>query len=144
MEQVKNNKRIIGTVIGSAVGLIVVVLIQQLFFKTPAFDKMLMKVADELNANCPVMVDSETRLDNAFAMPGNVFQYNYTLVNLVKDSINIQDFEEYMKPRIVSNAKTNPDLQLFRDNKVTMNYYYKDLNGIFVSKISISPDQYSE
>ena len=130
--------------IGSAVGLIVVVLIQQLFFKTPAFDKMLMKVADELNANCPVMVDSETRLDNAFAMPGNVFQYNYTLVNLVKDSINIQDFEEYMKPRIVSNAKTNPDLQLFRDNKVTMNYYYKDLNGIFVSKISISPDQYSE
>lgn len=144
MEQVKNNKRIIGTVIGSAAGLIVVVLIQQLFFKTPAFDKMLMKVADELNANCPVMVDSETRLDNAFAMPGNVFQYNYTLINLVKDSINIQDFEEYMKPRIVSNAKTNPDLQLFRDNKVTMNYYYKDMNGIFVSKISISPDQYSE
>ena len=29
------------------------------------------------------MVDNATRLDNAIALPGNTFQYNYTIVNMV-------------------------------------------------------------
>jgi len=144
MEKTSNKKKIIGTVIGTIVGVLIAFIIQQQFFKAPSFDQVLVKTASELNKSCPVMVDSETRLDNAVAMPDNVFQYNYTLVNMEKDSVNIQDFEEYMQPQILNNVKTNPDLKLFRDNKVTMSYYYKDSKGIFISKISITPDQYKE
>ncbi len=49
-----------------------------------------------------------------------------------------------VKPLVLNNVKTNSYLKLFRDNNVTMNYYYKDLNGVFVGKISISFDQYLE
>lgn len=110
----------------------------------PSFDKALMQTASELNEVCPMMVDNITRLDNAVALPGKVFQYNYTLIYTPKDSINIEVFEDILKPTILSNAKTNPDLQNFRDNKVTMVYSYKDMFGGFITKITITPDQYQE
>ncbi len=111
---------------------------------TPVFDEALVKTASELNSNCPMMVDQETRLDNAVALPGKVFQYNYTLVNILKDSLDVPAFEEAMRPMILGNVKTNPDLQQFRDNGVTMAYYYKDRAGTFLSRITIAPDDYNE
>lgn len=144
MEKQTNTKRMIGSVVGAVAGVLIAVVIQQQFFKVPSFDKMLMKVASELNESCPMMVDGETRLDNAITLPEKIFQYNYTLVNLPIDSIDIQGFVDYMRPQILNNVKTNPDLKLFRENEVTMSYYYKDSKGTFVSKIIITPDQYSE
>ncbi|MCF8458865.1 MAG: hypothetical protein K9H62_23255 [Bacteroidales bacterium] len=89
-----------------------------------------------------IIVDSETRLDNALALPGKTFQYNYTLVNLVKDSIDIGSLEEYLNPVILNNIKTNPDLKTFRDNDVTMAYNYKDKNSEHLLKLIFTPDQY--
>ncbi len=37
-----------------------------------------MEIASEINKSCPMMIDKETQFDNALAMPGKVFQYNYT------------------------------------------------------------------
>lgn len=132
------------TVIGLIVGLVVMVLVQQILFKTPGIDKTLMKTANELNKTCPLMVDQVTQLDNAIALPDKIFQYNYTLVSFNKDSINIASFENYMRPMLLNNIKTLPELKPFRDNKVTMAYNYKDRNGIFITKISISYDDYSK
>src|SRR5882757_10866056 len=41
--------------IGIAVGIGVMIFIQQFFFKSPTYDKMLMDVASELNKHCPFM-----------------------------------------------------------------------------------------
>src|SRR5258706_10879123 len=92
MEQTDDkNKR--KKTIGSIVGIVVFALsyfaIQQIFFKPVTFDKAMMKAASELNKTCPIMVDQDTRLDNAVTLPDNVFQYNYTLVNLDKSQVNI-------------------------------------------------------
>lgn len=106
------------------------------------FDKAMMKAASELNESCPMMVDQDTRLDNATALPDNSFQYNYTLVNLTKADIGLEDFLAYMKPQITNHVKTNPDLKAYRDNKVTMIYNYKDKNGEFITKISVKPKDY--
>ena len=144
MEPVANNKKIVGTIIGIVVGFLIAFVAIQFFFKAPTFDNTLMQSASELNKTCPVMVDQETRLDNAIALPNKVFQYNYTLVNIVKDSVDVNSFEEIMKPTILNVVKTNPDLKSFRDNKVTMCYNYNDMNGVFVTKISITPDLYAE
>lgn len=78
------------TIVGLAFGLIVAILVQQYFFKPPSFDKQMMQVASELNKTCPIMVDAETQLDNAVALPEKTFQYNYTLINMYKDSIDIE------------------------------------------------------
>jgi hypothetical protein len=142
MEESKNNKKPINTIIGLAVGLIAFFLIKQFVFAPPSFDKVMMKAASEINKSCPIMVDQNTRLDNTVALSGNTLQYNYTLVSWIKDSIDIAAFNDYMFPMILNNIKTNPDLKVCRDKKTTMTYSYKDMNGEFISKISITADQY--
>ncbi len=144
METINNKKKIIGTTIGIAVGLFVAFLVKQFLFSPPSFDDAMMLAASEINKSCPIMLDQDTRLDNAMALPGNVLQYNYTLVNWIKDSIDSKSFEEYMRPLILNNVVTNPDLKIYRDNKTTLAYNYKDMNGKFVIKILITEDQYKD
>ena len=116
--------------------------VQQIFLKPPSLDKVMMQAASELNKTCPIMVDQYTRLDNAVALPDNSFQYNYTLVNLTKGEVNLDTVKKYVEPGILNNVKTNPDMKIYRDNKTTMIYYYKDKNGEFVHKFSVTPDMY--
>ncbi len=111
-------------------------------FRKPAFDKALMEAASELNKSCPIMIDNATRLDNAIAMPGNVFQYNHTLISMAKDSTNIDELKDYLEPTITNFVKTNPDMQTMRDHDVTVNYYYKDMQGVYLFTISVKPEQY--
>jgi len=111
-------------------------------FKKPAIDKAMMEMASEINKSCPFMVDNLTRLDNAVAMPNNVFQYNYTLINIVKDSLDINELKNNIEPTIINFVKTNPDMKAMRDNKTTVNYYYKDMTGVFLLTISVGPDKY--
>ncbi len=144
MTNKKSNKNISKTVIGTIIGLTTFFIIKQFIFTPPTIDEAMMHAASEINKSCPIMVDQETRLDNAISLPDNIFQYNYTLINIVKDSIDLKTFEDYMQPMIINNVKTNPDLKICRENKVTMAYSYKDMKGEFITKISISPDKYSD
>jgi len=112
------------------------------FFNTTVYDKAMMEVASELNKSCPIMVDSETRFDNAIALPDNIFQYNYTLINVLKDSINVDEFKDFLDPTITNYVKSNPDMKMMRDRETTINYYYKDKTGIFLFTVSVTPDKY--
>lgn len=147
MEQTTETKDKKKKTIGMVVGIIAFGLsyfaVQQIFFKPPSFDKVMMQAASELNKTCPIMVDEYTRLDNAVALPDNIFQYNYTLVNITKEEVNLDTVKKYIEPGIINNVKTNPDLKIYRDKKTTMSYYYKDKNGEFVHKFSVTPDQYA-
>ncbi|WP_319227900.1 zinc ribbon domain-containing protein [Draconibacterium orientale] len=137
-------KKLIVALVSVVAFVVAFLVVQQLVQRVFSFDKVLMKTASELNEACPFMVDAETRLDNAAAMPDNTFQYNYSLMTLVKDSIDISSFEAYLIPQITNNIKTNPDMELFRVNQVTMNYKYVDKNGVFITKISVGPEKYNE
>lgn len=100
-------------------------------------DSDLKFLADELNATCPLMIDKETRLDNALALPGKTFQYNYTLVNLTRQELDIPEFRSIMTPRLENAAATHPDLSVFREKGVTLDYNYLDRDGVHVLKISV-------
>lgn len=138
----EKRKKLIGTIVGFIVFGIAYWGVQQMFFKQPSFNKEMMQVASELNKTCPIMVDDQTRLDNAVALPGNSFQYNYTLINLTKSEVNIDTIKKYLEPSIINNVRTNPGLKIYRDNKVTMIYYYKDKLGVFVHKLEVTPEMY--
>ncbi len=118
-------------------------LVQKLFFAPPGFDKILMDAASELNKTCPVMVDAETRFDNAVTLPHNIFQYNYTLVNIEKSAVDTIEFKRLMEPGLINQVKTTPQMEVFRKNKVTMNYNYRDKNGAYITLISITKDEYN-
>lgn len=140
----KNNKKqkSVKTVVAFVVPLFAFLLVRQIIYQTPSFDNAMMEVASEINAVCPLMVDKDTRLDNALALPDNTFQYNYTLIHMEISQIDIEDLTNYLEKTIVNNVRTNPDLQIFRDNQTTMAYYYRDKNGVFMTKIEVAPEEY--
>jgi hypothetical protein len=142
MEQPKRNKTV-QAVVGAVVAIGAYFLIQTLFFEKPTFDKVMMQAASELNKTCPITVDKETRLDNAIALPDNTFQYNYTLVNMLKDSIDVEGIQKQLEPSVVNIVKTNPGMKNFRENNVRVQYAYKDKNGVFLFQIDVTPDKYN-
>jgi hypothetical protein len=125
------------------VGLIAGILLFQHFVsrKTSFYD-VLAKTAEELNKTCPTMVDADTRLDSAIALPGNMLQYNYTFISLLKDSLDAELLSYSLKPAMINNARKNPDLELFRKNNVTFLYNFKDKEGNHVMKVKVSPQDY--
>lgn len=109
-----------------------------------SFDKQMQNIAAELNKSYPVMIDSETSLDSITVLPGRTFQYNYTMVNIQKDSIDANVFKEVMEPIILSNTLENPSLNLLRRKNVTFNHRYNDKDGILITEITVTPDMYKK
>ncbi len=122
-----NTKQIIISAIAFVISFIIAKFAVEYFInRNNTFDKQLMKAASDLNKSCPVMVDKDTRLDNTVALPDNIFQYNYTLVNYSKEEIDIDLIKNNLQPLLLNNIKSNDDLKIFRDNKVTLKYSYKE------------------
>ena len=119
-------------------------LAQEYLIKRPMYDKAMMEFASQINESCPIMVDNATRLDNAVVLPGRLMQYNYTLVGMNKDSTNIEDIREKLRPQIVNLVKTNPEMKSFRDMHVSLNYVYKDMFGVYMFTIEVKPKDYKE
>ena len=110
MNSTNNN---IKGIIGGFIGIILYFVFKVMFLSNmgePTFNKSLVQTASELNKICPFMVDRDTRLDNALALPHNVFQYNYTLINILKDSINIPELESNFKIEL-SNLLINSNIK---------------------------------
>lgn len=128
--------------IGAVIGICVYFLVNQFLFPTRTYDEQLMKTASDLNKSCPIMVDKETRFDNAIALPDKTFQYYYTLINYTIDELDIEGLNTFLKKSLINTLKSNPDMENFRKNNVNVNYLYKDKNGIFITKISILPNEY--
>lgn len=135
-----------GTVVGSIVGLVFFALsfygVQQ-FFK-PDMAEELKEVAIELNKQTPMQIDEFVRLDSASSKGKNNFIYHYTLVAAEKQEVDLDTVNKYIRPGIIENVKTHPDLKIFRDNQITMDYRYYDRKGDFVTEISVTPDLYKQ
>ncbi|TPG36295.1 zinc ribbon domain-containing protein [Flavobacterium pectinovorum] len=131
--------------LGFVISFVIVFFVTQSLFK-PSFslDKQLVDAANELNKNCPMNVDADTVLENTVAAPNKTFQYNYLLIRLTKAEIKIDTIKKYLFPSILENVRSNPQMKSFRHNKVTINYSYKDKNGVFVFDYIIKPEMYSD
>jgi hypothetical protein len=127
---------IIAAAIGTKIGLAA-------FGGGGSIEKQLVKASEEINKNCPVMLDQTTRLDGTIAGPGKILVYRYTLVGLSFDDVDTSAMKAYLLPRILNNVKTSEDMKAFRENEVTMHYDYYDMNGVSVLSIRVSPEDYS-
>lgn len=130
-------------IIGASIVVLVYWGVQKLVFSPPSLDKQLMTLASELNRIYPIMVDAQTQLDSSLALPNNTFQYNYTFVDIETATVDTNEFKDYMEPNILEQVKTNPQVKYFRDNKVTLNYLYRDKNRQYIALIIITPDMYT-
>lgn len=144
-EKQKNKKKV---TIAAAIAFVVAFTLSfagmQYFFADKSPDDTLSKVANELNKNCPITIDRDTRLDNVITFPDRTFQYNYTLTSIEKKGVNSIELKTYLTPKIIEGVRSSPDMKEFRENDVTVNYNYRDKNGTFLFKIGVTPQDYHE
>ena len=109
-----------------------------------ATEKALVNAATEINKQCPMMVDENTRLQSVMTLPNNTLQFSYILVNvvLIDVSDDLESMKETLKSGHITDLKNNQDLEVFRKNKTTMVYYYYDRDGNSILEITITPDLY--
>jgi hypothetical protein len=141
-EKTSKKRNIIISIIGLITFGFLFFIIQYFSSEKPTFDKVMIEYANEINKTCPSKVDEDIRLDNTMAMPNNKFKYNYTLINLEKQNIDSNEIKDLLEPTLINNIKSSPDFKIFRDNKTTLTFNFKDKNGQYVLEINVTPKNY--
>jgi hypothetical protein len=95
-----------------------------------------------MNKQTPMQIDEYTRLDSVSAIGKTNFIYYYSLIGVDKTEVNLDTLNKYLKPSLIENIKNSPDLKVYRDNKISLDYHYYDKNGEFMSKILVTPELY--
>ncbi|PRP66804.1 hypothetical protein [Nonlabens agnitus] len=137
-----NKATIIGIIVGSLAFVVSYFGIQQLFKSDQSID--LQQAVTIVNKKTPFIVDDSTRLDSASAIGNTNFIYHYTLFDIKATEVKLDSVNKYLKPSIISNVSSSPELKGFRDNKVIMDYRYYDSDGMFITEISVTPELYSK
>jgi len=88
------------------------------------------------------MIDPETRLDKVLTFDNYNLQFNYTLVNQIRDSLPIPSLKSYMEPVILAKIKSSGTLRKFLDKNLTWIYSYNDKYGNFIFKVTYTPEQF--
>ena len=125
---------VVGGVFGSEIGRSAV---RSFFGGGASIDAKLAATASQINATLPMMVDQNTRLDTTIAMPGQKFCYVYTIVNMDPMPAS-DDIEAIMRPLLLNNYRTAPEMQELRDANVTLVYKYRDEQGRQLSTFEIA------
>lgn len=100
------------------------------------------QVVEKYNKSCPLKIQEGIRLENVSLPEERVVQYNLTLTNLEKATAETNVIQEEIRKSLLSTAKANPGLQVFRDNDYTLIYSYSDKKQEFLFTVKILPDEY--
>jgi hypothetical protein len=98
-------------------------------------------VANYKNA-CPIMISNDIRMESVNTLPHNTIQYDFTLVRVQKENIDVEALKKSVEKEIIISSKTNPSFEAFRDNGSTVIYNYKDGNEKELFKITLTPEMY--
>lgn len=116
--------------------------VKQWKVKQLPFNEFMLETAKSINEDCPKMIDEHTRLDEVMAMPPNSLVYNYTLVNIDRDDVNMDNVVPSLEAVLLKTVKESNEFEVFRQNNSTITYRYFDKEGMFMVKIDITPEKY--
>jgi hypothetical protein len=140
-KQIKR-KVIIRKIAQIAIAVVVIGVAQYYYSEYRSVDKELMVLVDNYRKACPIMISNDIRMQSVNTLPHNTVQYDFTLVNVQKESIKVEDLKKSIENEILTSSKTNPSLEAFRDNNSTVIYNYMDSNQKELFKITLTPDMY--
>lgn len=103
----------------------------------------LKRMAKETNEKCPISIDKYTSLDSCKITVDNVYQCYHTISGIDDSAFSSNiEFENQMKPIVISTIKINPGIQFFKDNNVIFEYIYNNSSGEQIGVIKILPEDY--
>lgn len=94
------------------------------------------------NKSCPLNIQEGIRLESVTLPQERTVQYNLTLIKVAKETAEISVIQEEIRKSLLSTAKANPGLQVFRENDYTLIYSYSDKKKVFLFDVKILPDEY--
>jgi hypothetical protein len=141
MQEPTNKKRLIVLIISGIIALSTS-LILYYSTKDPNSNVEITELVSKYNKNCPLLIQQGIRLDSVSLPKESFVQYNLTLVNIKKQTAEIETIKENIQESLISTAKANPGLKTFRDNDFTLIYNYSDKRKTFLFEIIITPNQY--
>ncbi len=141
MQKPTTKKNLIILVISAIVALSLVFVFYY-SFKEPVTDKEMVELVAKYNKNCPLVIQEGIRLDNVTLPKDKIVQYNLTLLNVEKETAEIETIKKNIEESLLSTVKANPGLQTFRDNDFTLIYNYDDKKENYLFEIMITPEQY--
>ncbi|MCI9844219.1 hypothetical protein [Flavobacterium pectinovorum] len=100
------------------------------------------ELVEKYNKNCPLTIQEGIRLDSVSLHEERIVQYNLTLLNVAKETAEINVIKAEIEKSLISTAKANSGLQVFRDNDYTLIYHYSDKKKAFLFDVKLFPDQY--
>lgn len=115
---------------------------QYYYSKNKSVSKELAALVTNYNNACPMMISNDIRMESVNTLPHNTVQYDFTLVNVQKESIDVEALKKSVEKEILTSSKTNPSLEAFRDNGSTVIYSYKDTNEKELFEITLTPEMY--
>jgi len=143
MEEKKTDKKLLVRKIIKIVAVIALASVGQYYYsKYKSVGSELTALVNNYNKACPMMISNDIRMESVNALPHNTVQYDFTLVRVQKESIDVKALKKSVETEILSDSKTNPSLEAFRDNSSTVIYNYKDGNEKELFKITLTPDMY--
>lgn len=146
--QDKKTKRKQNILLFGVIGIAVALAVYFQFFLSESRGEVKAEITElvtKYNKNCPLKIQEGIRLDSV-SLPNlpeeKAVQYNLTLLNVEKETAEIEVIKTEIEKSLISTAKANPGLQVFRDNDYSLIYSYKDKKNVFLFDVKILPDQY--
>lgn len=102
-----------------------------------AIEKTLLETSKQINAQLPMMVDEETRLDTTICA-GNHMNYKYTLINLSDKDVDKKVFHNEVRKVLVKNQCGNANMVKMLKMGVSYDYMYQDRDGNIVAIVNVS------
>jgi len=143
MEGKKTDKKLLVRKIIKIVAVIALASVGQYYYsKYKSVGSELTVMVNNYNIACPMMISNDIRMESVNTLPHNTVQYDFTLVRVQKEKTDVKALKKSVETEILSDSKTNPSLEAFRDNSSTVIYNYKDGNEKELFKITLTPDMY--
>jgi hypothetical protein len=143
MEEKQRKKKLLTRkIIQIAVVVVLISVAQYYFVKDKTVGKELTALLIKYNAACPIMISNDIRMESVNTLSHNAVQYDFTLVHVQKESVDVEALKKSVEKEIMTSSKTNPSLEAFRDNDSTVIYNYKDSNQKELFKITLTPEMY--
>ena len=123
------NKQTLTIIIAATIGSSVAgAVIPRLIFgsKDEQLNGELIKSCNDINKNCPITIDSYTRLDNSMAGNKSI-SYFYTLTNIEDDKAI--GLKEKIKSSSEATLKSKQETIKMLENGIEMKYFYKNSAG---------------
>lgn len=107
-----------------------------------SIERSLNKAANELNLQCPMMIDPETRLDKTIAGPGRKFTYLYTIMG--EDLVPTDDPALWAEVRqeILTGLRNSPEMNEMSELGVSLVYQYKNEAGQHLGYVEFAAEEY--